>query len=121
MRGGGVLARQSTAKKLSAKIHGGASRTACRKSLRLYARDEYEAGTMEYPFFPGLERKAYPGQAVNWFEHLLLRNSGNDSTGILFPGCHAPGLGIHLPISTQAWQPAMHYINGESWGLNQFP
>jgi hypothetical protein len=75
---------------------------------------------MAYPFIPGLERKAYPGQQVEAFERLLLRNSGNDSAGILFLDAMLHSLVAHLPIDTQAWQPALHYINGESWGLINF-
>jgi hypothetical protein len=105
------------AKNLGARIHGGASRTTYRKSMRLYARAGYEPGPVEFPIFQGLERKAFPGEVLASFDRLILRNGGNDATGILFLDALLQSLVEHLPLGTQAWQPALHYLNGESWGL----
>src|SRR5690606_13543254 len=57
------------------RIHGGATRNFTQKTLRLYARPEYEQETygdnwFTYPLFPGNPNRRY--------KRLLLRNSGND-------------------------------------------
>lgn len=104
-------------KDLGSRIHGGATREFYRKSFRLYARSRYDPGDLSYPFFPGLEKKGFPGVPLEDFDAILLRNSGNEAAGILFLDALCQGLVAHLPLSTQAYQPALHYINGESWGI----
>lgn len=104
-------------KDLGARIHGGATREFYRKSFRLYARSRYDPGDISHAFFPGLEKKGFPGVPLEDFDAILLRNSGNEAAGILFLDALCQGLVAHLPLSTQAYQPALHYINGESWGI----
>ncbi len=106
------------ARNLGARIHGGASREMYFKSLRLYERAGYDSGgMMENVFFPGLEMRGEAGTPAGGFSRLLLRNSGNDARALLFRDALLQALIGHLPLETLAYQPVLHYINGESWGI----
>ncbi len=65
------------------RIHGGFTRAFRQKSLRIYARREYDAeSSIEYEVFPGLRDSQ--GAALNSFSRLILRNSGNDWSVTMF-------------------------------------
>jgi len=90
--------------------HGGWSRAAAQKTLRVYARAEYGKSTLKYQLFPG--------QSDTSFKRFMLRNSGNDwsSTGLrdmvmqrIFQGA--------VTTDTQDGTPAVVYVNGEYWGI----
>lgn len=121
------------------KVFGGwGSRGYPQKSLALFARRSYGAGKFDYPIFPGL--------GVNEFESFVLRNSGNDnqSTHETPPRPPISNFGPTLsygsyfvngtftmmrdammqrlieddtPLDTQAYRPAVVYLNGEYWGM----
>ena len=95
---------------MGARNHGGWSRAAAQKTLRLYARGEYGDSRVEYPLFPE--------QADSGYKRFLLRNSGNDwsSTGLR----DAVMQRLFRPFAragTQDYEPAVVYINGEYWGI----
>ncbi|MEP4077483.1 CotH kinase family protein [Haloferula sp.] len=103
---------------LGIRIHGGASRSIYTKSLRLYARSGYDQkNTIDYPIFGELPKEGSPDETLDEFSTVLLRNAGNDSRGLFFRDAIIQDLISHLPLETQGYQPALHYINGESWGL----
>ncbi len=90
--------------------HGGWSRAAAQKTLRVYARAEYGKSTLKYQLFPS--------QSDSSFKRFMLRNSGNDwsSTGLrdmvmqrIFQGA--------VTTDTQDGTPAVMYVNGEYWGI----
>ena len=120
------------------KIFGGwGSRAYPQKSLALFARRSYGAGKFDYPIFPD--------QSVNEFESLVLRNSGNDNqsthqtpprppitafgptlsygsyfvngTFTLMRDAMMQRLVEDTSLDTQAYRPAVVYINGEYWGI----
>ncbi len=92
------------------RIHGGASRSRSVKSLRLYARNAYDKNnSIDIPVF-GMDNG-------NSFKRLLLRNSGQDAYLTFFRDAFSQTLVKHLNFDTQDYQPAIHYINGEYWGL----
>ncbi|MGY6559026.1 MAG: CotH kinase family protein [Nitritalea sp.] len=91
------------------RIHGGISRSFPVKSLRLYARSEYGKNTLDYAFFD-----AYPYLS---FKRLLVRNSGQDRNLTLFRDAFIQRLVAHLNFDTQQYQPLVHYLNGEYWGI----
>lgn len=121
------------------KVFGGwGSRGYPQKSLALFARRSYGAGKFDHPIFPGL--------GVNEFESFVLRNSGNDnqSTHQTPPRPPISNFGPTLsygsyfangtftmmrdammqrlieddtPLDTQAYRPAVVYLNGEYWGM----
>lgn len=102
---------------LGVRLHGGASRQFPQKSLRLYPRKSYdEQATLDHRFFEGLVDRVQ-GHPVNSFNRLILRNSGNDSPHTRFRDAFNQTLLQPLGLDYQAWQPAIHFINGEYWGL----
>ena len=100
------------------RIHGGTSRSAEQKSLRLYASSEYdEHETFDYPFFEELTMKN-ADEPVNEFKRLLLRNSGNDRKLTMFnDGLTQEIIREVGTIDTQAYQPAVLFINGKYYGI----
>ena len=89
--------------------HGGWSRAAAQKTLRVYARGEYGDSRLNYNLFPSQEDDS--------FKRFLIRNSGNDwsSTGLrdlvmqrIFRDA--------VCTDTQDGTPVVVYINGEYWG-----
>lgn len=91
------------------RIHGGYTRRFPQKSLRIYARNEYGEGRINYQVFPDLPH--------NNFKRLILRNAGNDWNSTLFRDGLAQSLIKHLDLDTQAYLPTIVFINGEYWGI----
>lgn len=98
------------AQNMGTRIHGGATRNHAQKALRLYARGDYGDTEVEYPVFPDI--------STDRFKRLLVRNSGNDWNNTMFRDAAMQKLVAHLPLDTQAYRPAVLYINGEYWGIN---
>ena len=123
---------------LGLKIFGGwGSRGYPQKSFALFARSKYGPGKIRYPLFPDL--------GIEEFESIILRNSGNDnqsthhipprppidnfgptrgngsyfvnSTFTLFRDAMMQRLASDLEVDTQAYRPAILYLNGEYWGI----
>ncbi|TVR39799.1 MAG: T9SS C-terminal target domain-containing protein [Bacteroidia bacterium] len=100
------------------RIHGGATRSYPNKSLRVYARNMYSDSHLDYPFF-GVSGQAY--------KRLILRNSGNDfPTSIwrpdypsrtMFRDAAIQKTVAHMRFDTQDYRPAILFINGEYWGI----
>ena len=81
-------------------------------------RSGYGQSAIEYPVFDGL--------AVESFERLVLRNSGNDwhgcNPGWCTNGSHLRDAVMHrmvagLGLEVLAYRPASTWINGEYWGI----
>ncbi|HDS85217.1 MAG TPA: DUF1080 domain-containing protein, partial [Phycisphaerales bacterium] len=100
------------AQDIGVRIHGGWTRNFPQKALRLYARTGYGKGEFDYPIFPEHD--------VEVFKRLILRNSGNDNAQTFFRDAMMQALVSHLPIDTQAYQPATVYFNGQYWGVHNF-
>ncbi len=94
------------------RIHGGATRLYGQKSLRLYARNEYGDSRFRFRIFPDEPSKE--------FNRLILRNSGNDWQNTMFRDAFAQSLVRHLNMDTQAYRPAVVFLNGEYWGIHNF-
>ncbi|MCC5941302.1 MAG: CotH kinase family protein [Balneolaceae bacterium] len=94
------------------RIHGGFTRRFAQKSFRLYARSEYGESRFNY--------KIFPDQDYNSYNRLLLRNSGNDQSLTMIRDAVAHELVSHFNMDTQAYRPAVVYINGEYWGIKNF-
>lgn len=95
---------------LGIRIHGAISRSLPMKSIRLYARGSYGENRINYKFFKGLE--------FDSFNRLILRNSGNDFQFTMFRDAAIQRALSHMNFDTQAYQPAVLYINGEYWGIH---
>lgn len=102
------------------RIHGGRTRAYRIKSLRLHARSSYGAETMDFPIFPDLERRGSSGLPLQSFRRLIIRNAGNDLDKAYFRDAFMQKLVRHLGLDGQAYRPAIHFINGEYWGLINF-
>jgi hypothetical protein len=106
------------AQNIGIRIHGGWTRAYNMKTLRLYARNDYDDdNTLRYPFFGELPSRGDSTRKVTEFRRLILRNSGNDNYNTMYRDGLIQELVKHLPIAVQAWQPAVHFINGEYWGI----
>ena len=105
---------RALAQDIGIRIHGGRSRSIPLKSLRLYARSEYGESRFNYPIFPDLPYRDY--------NRLLLRNSGQDFFGrsTMFRDGFMQTLVSGLNFDTQAYRPAIVFINGEYWGIMNF-
>jgi hypothetical protein len=91
------------------KIYGGYSRSRPQKSLALYARREYGKGSFEY--------KVFKDKPIEKFEALVLRNGGNDGGQAIMRDGLTSTLIRDMDIDRQAFQPAVIYLNGEYWGI----
>jgi len=106
------------------RVHGGASRGFQLKSMRLYARSEYDdQKKFEYPFFEdGAVCGAYDekGEPVDSFRRLLLRNGGNEgshSDNTMFRDVLTHLLISDTSVDCQASRPVIVYLNGRLYGL----
>ncbi|HLF51742.1 CotH kinase family protein [Flavobacterium sp.] len=90
-------------------IHGGGSRILQSKSLRIYARSDYGANSMDYKFFSDVADAS--------FKRLVLRNSGADFSFTMFRDALNQELIKSLHAETEAYQPTVTFINGEYWGI----
>lgn len=102
--GGTVLLTQNA----GIRIHGGTSRYAANKSLRLYARAEYGKAYFSHPFFNN-------GQLS--YKRLMLRVSGQDQSATFFRDALMHSILSKTSLDVQAYQPSILFINGEYWGL----
>lgn len=103
------------AQNLGLRIHGGWSRAFPQKSIRLYAKNRYDdEAEINHPLIPGLADRS--GDPIESFRRIILRNSGSDNYETRFRDAFIQELSRPLGFDTQAWQPAVHFVNGEYWG-----
>lgn len=106
-----------------ARVHGGASRSAPAKSLRLYARKEYDSQKrFQYDFFAegSIAATDVYGDTITSFKRLLLRNAGNESGAwerIYFRDALSSYLGKNAGLSVQACTPCVAFLNGKYYGI----
>lgn len=107
------------------RIHGGYSRKMTIKSLRVYARAEYDTQkNFRYDFFsdsiiPAMEKNG-EGKAIEKFKRLILRTGGNEGDAweaTYFRDVLAQSLMADSLLDLQAYSPTMTYINGEFYGI----
>jgi len=100
--------------KVGLRIHGNASRTNPMKSLRLYARNQYQGTSFSKDYFDN----GYSG-----WKTLILRNGGNNQRGssdrFHFNDLYFQTSMKEMNITTQSFTPVNVYINGEYWGIHQ--
>ena len=93
------------------RIHGGKTRIAAQKTLRLYARKEYSKSHFNYKLLPQIENQK--------FKRFLLRTSMGDWTGhTIIKDVLAQDISRELNIETQGFQPSIVFLNGEYWGIH---
>lgn len=93
------------------KIFGGCTRLYNQKSLALYARAEYGPGRFRHRIFPWLD--------LDSFNNLVLRSSAQDWWRTMFrDGMIQTLIQQGMSIETQAYRPALVFLNGEYWGIH---
>lgn len=91
------------------KIFGNYSRGNNQKSLSIHARKSYG--------YDGIKYKIFEEKDIDEFKTIILRNSGNDFAKTMFRDAFANRLAFSLELDHQAYRPAVVYINGEYWGI----
>ena len=91
------------------KIFGGWSRAFPQKSLSIFARSHYGPSSFEYSLFPDSD--------VDEYEAFVLRNSGNDWESTVMRDGFITSIADYLNIDHQRYRPALLFLNGEFWGI----
>ena len=91
------------------KIFGGWSRGQDQKSLSIFARSQYGQSVFDYPLFHNSE--------ISNYESFVLRNSGNDWTSTMLRDGYITSLASKTDVDHQLFRPAIIYLNGEYWGI----
>jgi len=107
------------------RINGAYSRRFEMKSLRIYARSEYDTQkSFEYDFFsagliPAVEKNGEQ-KNIEKFKRLVLRGGGNESDAwevTFFRDILTQSLMVGTSLDVQAYQPAVVFLNGEFYGI----
>ncbi|MEL7220673.1 MAG: CotH kinase family protein [Bacteroidota bacterium] len=93
------------------RIHGGKTRGAAQKTLRLYARSSYGKKRFDFPFFSKKDQSSY--------KRLLLRTSMGAWTNTIIADAFAHQASRDLNFDIQEYQPVIVFINGEYWGIHE--
>lgn len=93
----------------SIKIFGGFSVALPQKSLAIYARSIYGDNRFRYPIFPEKNIKKY--------KNFVLRNSGGDFNRTQLKDAFMTQMVRNKSIDIQAYRPAIVFLNGEYWGI----
>ncbi|NLO19072.1 MAG: hypothetical protein GX121_04230, partial [Ignavibacteria bacterium] len=96
--------------KAGMKLHGGASRSKYpQKSFSLIAKSRYGLPKFEYTFFKDNNYETY--------DKLLIRNAGGDWGKAFLRDGFACKLALQMNLGASNYRPAVLYINGEYFGL----
>ncbi len=106
------------------RIHGQWSRSFAKKSLRLYFRQDYGVGRLEYPLFDETTKRPTNPEQEQSFKRLILHNGGQDwprphTNWTLIRNQLAANLAFEHGACATRSQPALLFINGEPWGIYQ--
>ena len=93
------------------RIHGGKTRGAAQKSLRVYARDVYGKDSFEANIFDGFN--------VQKFDNFILRTSmASWRSDLMFKDALIHSLVSDMDVDHQKQRPVLVYLNGEFWGIH---
>lgn len=99
------------------RVHGAGSRRSPQKSLRLYARPEYdEEMVFDYPLFSGMTGAPLEDLGAV-YPTFILRNSGQDWAVSMLRDAFAQRLAEGTTLDRQAGRFAVVFLNGEYWGI----
>ncbi len=98
------------------RVYGGWSRSNDMKSLKLFARKEYdeENNKFRYPFFTAAQDEN--GEVIDSFKRLVLRAYGNDINSAFIREELFQTLAKQAGYEAKAVRPAAVYVNGEYFG-----
>lgn len=98
------------------RVFGHASRQSYRKSLKLYARDEYGTGSFDYPLFADNVKR--DGEVQQSYERLVVRSNGTDRSVTLFrEELFQTLIGRIDGVDHKSVTPAAVYLNGEYYNF----
>ena len=100
---------------MGVRIMGGASRNQTQKSLKLYAREEYEAKNLKYPLIPDNYDRS--GELISKYKTFVLRVGGNDADSARVRDPFLQALVKDARFETQQSTPCVVFLNGEYWGM----
>ena len=100
---------------MGVRIMGGASRNQTQKSLKLYAREEYEAKNLKYALIPDNFDKS--GELIAKYKTFVLRVGGNDADSARVRDPYLQALVKDARFETQQSTPCVVFLNGEYWGM----
>jgi len=92
------------------RIHGGKTRQAPQKSLRLYARSEYGKSHFNHSIFPKTDSNKY--------KRFVLQGTMGCWHKSIIKDVLVSDLVSDLNIEKQDFQPAIVFLNGEYWGIH---
>ena len=92
---------------LGMKIFGGWSRAEAQKSFSFFARGIYGDGDIDYELFPD--------SGIDSYETFILRSHGQDN--VMFRDGFQTSLASENGVVVQDYRPAVVYLNGEFWGI----
>ena len=95
--------------KVGIAIFGGFSRMLPMKSLAIIARKKYGDNRFRYPIFKEKD--------ITKYKSFILRNSGGDFKRTHLRDAFMTQLAKPTGVAYQAYQPAVVFINGEYWGI----
>lgn len=99
------------------RMHGAGSRRNPQKSLRLYARPEYdEEPIFSYDIFAEIEMRRAGADSPE-YQAFVLRNGGQDWSSSILRDAFLQSLAEGVGLDTQAGRFAVVFLNGEYWGL----
>lgn len=91
------------------KIFGGWSRKYAQKSFKILPDNKYGLDHVPYQVFPD--------RSTNSYKSIVLRNSGQDFESTSLRDGFMQSLVEGLGLGTQEYRPAVLYINGQYWGI----
>ena len=97
------------------RTHGNSSCTFPQKSFKLYSRKEYGTKKFEYDFFHGTAKNT-EGESIVSFNHIILRNGGNDNILKIRDRLNQE-MAAGRSFGTQEMTESIVFIDGEYWGL----
>ncbi len=97
------------------RIHGYSSSALPQKSFKLYSRAEYGTKKFDYDLFHGAVKNVN-GEHIGSFNHLILRNGGNDQKLKLRDRLNQE-MAAGGSFGTQAQTECIVFLDGEYWGL----
>jgi len=103
--------------KIGFRIHGATTRNYAQKSLRLYASDIYDDGSVFENVFFENPNGQYTSASVQSFNKLLLRSSGNNRSFPFYRDNLLQKLVEHTSLDIHAFRPVNVFLNGEYWGI----
>jgi hypothetical protein len=98
------------------KIQGYASQASPQKGVHIIAKGKYGEDRIQYPLFKNGRTKA---RKLNTFKRFLIRSWGSARGEELFLDAYNQLLLSKVDLDIQDYRPAIVFINGEYWGLQE--